>query len=76
MCSLVEENIEHFMTCSTYGKVAWEINWKEIYLNNVKNQNCVAKEVKQRQFIRNNKLQEVGLPPLLAPLLHIDVEQE
>ena len=26
MCSLVEENSEHFMTCSTYGKVAWEIN--------------------------------------------------
>ena len=34
MCSLVEENIKHFMTCSTYGEVAWEINFKEIFLNN------------------------------------------
>ena len=75
-CSLFEENIDHFMTCSKYGKVAWEINWKEIFLNNVKNLNFVEKEVKQRQFIRNKKLQEVGLPPLMAPLLHIDVEQE
>ena len=43
MCSLTEENIEHFMTCRAYGKVAWEVNWKLIFENNVEQQNKVAK---------------------------------
>ena len=76
MCEMLEENIEHFMSCEAYGKTSWEIDWKEIFGNNVQNQNTVAKEVKRRQFIRKKKLDEVGLPLLLAPLLQTSVEQE
>ena len=76
MCEMLEENIEHFMSCEAYGKTSWEIDWKEIFGNNVKNQNTVAKEVKRRQFIRKKKIDEVGLPLLLAPLLQTSVEQE
>ena len=75
MCETLEENIEHFMSCIAYRKTSWEINWKQIFGNNVKNQNTVAKEVKQRQFIRKKKLEEAGLPPMLAPLFQISVEQ-
>ena len=74
MCEKYEENIEHFMTCEAYGKVTWEINWREVFENNVSNQNIVAKEIKRRQFIRKRKLDKVGLPPLLAPLLQASVE--
>ena len=65
------------MTCRAYGKAAWEINWKSKYQNNVKHQNIVAKEVKRRQFFTKIKKNlEVGRPLLLAPLLHIIVEQQ
>ena len=75
MCEMLEENIEHFMSCESYGKTSWEIDWKEIFGSNVKNQNTVAKEIKRRQFIRKKKLDKVGLPPILAPLLKTSVEQ-
>ena len=50
-----EENIEPFMSCEAYGKVTWEINWREVFENNKSNQNIVAKEIKRRQFIRKKK---------------------
>jgi hypothetical protein len=74
MCGKYEENIEHFMTCRSYGTVSLEINWREIYGNNVLNQVQVAKEIKRRQFIRKRKLDEVGLSLPLAPLLQTSVE--
>ena len=76
MCEMIEETIEHFMTCRTYGKTSWEIDWKLIFLDDVENQNTVAKEVKRRQFIRKKKIEEAGLPPNMAPLLQYNVEQE
>ena len=76
MCEMLEETIEHFMTCKTYGKTSWEIDWKLIFLDNVENQNTVAKEVKRRQYIRKKKLEEVSLPPITASLLQTNVEQE
>ena len=76
MCEKEDETIEHFMTCNTYGKTSWEIDWILIYLDNVENKNSVAKEVKRRQFIRKKKLDEVGLPPTMAPLLQSNVEQK
>ena len=77
MCALEDENIEHFMSCESYGKkTSWEIDWKEIFGNNVKNQNTVAKDAKRRQFRRKKKLDKVGLPSILAPLLRSSVEQE
>ena len=64
------------MTCITYGKTAWEIDWKLVFLDNIESQNTVAKEIKRRQFIRKKKLEEVGLPPNMAPLLQSNVEQK
>ena len=64
------------MACRAYGKVAVEINWKSTYQNNIKHQNIVGKEVKEDIFLINKKLFEVHLPPLLATLLPIIVEQE
>ena len=65
MCSFLEENIGHFMTCSTYRKVAWEINWKEIFQNNVENQNSVAKNVKKKKtyiYIYEKQKASTGRP--------------
>ena len=76
MCEMLEETIEHIMTCKTYGKISWANDWRLIYLDNVENQNSVAKEVKRRQFIKKKKLDEVGLPPTMAPLLQSNVEQK
>ena len=64
------------MTCKTYGKTAWEIDWKLKVLDNVENQNIVTKHIKRIQFIRKKKLEEVGLPPNMAPLLQSNVEQK
>ena len=69
-----EENVEYFMSCEAYGKVTWDINCKEIFATNISIQNIVAKEIKRRQFIRKRKLEKVGLPPHLAPLLQASVE--
>ena len=69
MCSLSEEIFEHLMTCKAYGKVIWEVHWKNIFVNNMENQIIVAKEVNRRQYLRKKRIYEVGLPPILAPLL-------
>ena len=69
LCSVSEESCEHYMSCSTYGKVSCEIRWKEILLNNVENQIIVAKEVKRRKYLRKKRIEEVGLPPIMAPQL-------
>ena len=62
------------MSCSFYGPVYLENNWTEIYGDDYEKQNCIAKEIRRRQRIRKNKLEEVGLPQLLAPLLQDPVE--
>ena len=76
MCELLEETIEQFMTCRTYGKTSWEIDWKLIYLNSVENLNSFAKEVKRRQFIRKKKLDKVGRPPNMVSVLQSNIEQK
>ena len=50
-----EENVKYFMSCKAYGKVTWDINWKEIFATNISTQNIVAKEIKRRQFKRKKK---------------------
>ena len=75
MCQLSEEDFQHFITCEAYGNEPLEINWQEIFGNNVFNQNIVAKEVKSRHKLRKEKLEEDGLPQILAPMLHTSVEQ-
>ena len=62
MCENFDENIEHFMSCSFYGPVYLENNWTEIYGDDYEKQNSIAKEIRRRQRIRKNKLEEVGLP--------------
>ena len=75
MCEMSGETIDNFLTCRAYGKITLKIDWKEIFLDNVENQITVAKEVKRRQYVRKKKLDEVGLPLLMAPLLQSNVEQ-
>ena len=75
MCDLVLENLDHFMSCKEYGHGKLTIEWKEIFLDDVNNQNKIAKEVKRRLFIRKTKLEKVGLPTNVAPLLQDSVEQ-
>ena len=70
MCEKYEDNIEHFMTCRAYGKELFETNWTEVFGNSVVNKNVAGKEIKRRQFMKKKKkLDDVGLPPPLAPLL-------
>ena len=35
MCEKFEENIEHFMNCISYGKGTLEMNWTDVFGNNV-----------------------------------------
>ena len=74
MCLVTEENFEHFMTCQCYGPTDSEIVYTEIFENNPEYQYHVAIEIKRRLDIRKTKLDEVGLPQTLAPLLQDTVE--
>ena len=75
MCDLIPKHLDHFMSCKEYGHGKLTIDWKEIFLDDVNNQNKIAKEVKRRLFIRKTKLEKVGLPTNVAPLLQDSVEQ-
>ena len=75
MCALEDENIEHFMTCGLYGNKI-EIPWTDIFENDSDTQFLIAIEIKRRQHMRKNKIEEVGLPHNVAPLLRISVEQQ
>ena len=74
MCENCDENIEHFMSCSLYGQSDLENHWSEINGDDFEIQNSIAREIRRRQDIRKLKLEEVGLPQLLAPLLQDPVE--
>ena len=71
MCKLCEEDFEHFISCDAYGNQPLEIDWKEIFGNNVSNQITMAQEVKSRHISRKLKLEEDGRPYILAPKLQI-----
>ena len=73
MCKVLEDSFEHFMNCKTYGKLSCETNLTEIFGNYVHQLNIIAREIQKRQRLRKIKLEEVGLPPLLAPLLQTDL---
>ena len=74
MCQMIEDNFEHFMKCFLYGPTNLEIEYTEMFGNTHENQYIVAIEIKRRSQIRKAKLDEVGLPPLMAPLLQDTVE--
>ena len=69
MCEMLEENLNHFMSCQAYGNNPLTVYWKQIFENHPEEQNEIALEVKRRQNIRKCKLDKAGLPPNLAPLL-------
>ena len=71
MCKMAVETMEHFMICETYGKGSLETDWTEIYSNDAENLFEIAKEIRRRKHMRNSKINEDGLPPILAPLLQI-----
>ena len=59
-CQLYEENMEHFMTCESYGRKN-KTNWRKIYENDsaIEEKIAIAKEAIERKTVRNN-LQEGG----------------
>ena len=69
MCKLSDENIKHFMSCKAYGMDSLDIDWKLIYENEPETQFKIAEEIKRRHNLRKYKLEEVGLPSNVAPLL-------
>ena len=63
------QSFDHFMKCSSYGQTELNILHTEFFENNPEDQYEIAKEIKRRIQIRKRKLDEVGLPSKLAPLL-------
>ena len=51
-----------------------DYNLTDVYGNDFEKQNIIAKDVRKIQQKRKHKLEEVGLPQLLAPLLQDPVE--
>ena len=51
-----------------------EINWKYVYRDDTDKLNCISIERRMRQHLRKLKLEEVGLPQVLVPLLQDPVE--
>ena len=45
MCNLIPENLDHFISCKEYEHGKLTIEWKEIFLDDVDNQNKITKEV-------------------------------
>ena len=48
----------------------------EIFGNNSDKQCLIAKEINKRLHMKKHKIEEVGLPHNVAPLLRISVEQQ
>ena len=69
MCKLSEETIDHFMSCPAYGETSLERDWKIIYGNDTESQFEIATEIRKRHTLQISKLEEVGLPHNMAPLL-------
>ena len=75
MCNMLEENMDHFMSCLAYGKSRNDINWKYIFENDLEKQHFIVLEIKRRDYIRKYKLDKAGLPSQnLAPMLHLPFE--
>ena len=62
------------MTCSSYGNNPLQIHWSKFFENNVKDHVSIAKNIKRRQFLRKRRLEEDGLPQIMAPMLQPSVE--
>ena len=71
MCKLSADIMEIFMSCETYGKGSLETDWKEIYCNDSESQIEISREIRRRILMRTSKINEEGLPPILAHLLQI-----
>ena len=69
MCKLSEETIDNFMSCPAYGETSLEKDGKIIYGNDTESQFEIATEIRKRHTLQISKLEEVGLPHNMAPLL-------
>jgi hypothetical protein len=65
MCKIKEENMDHFMTCDSYGRT--NISWEEIYENVTEKQIEIGSEAKIRLTIREKRKEEDGHASSLAP---------
>ena len=68
---MFEEDFDHIISCDAYGNKTLDIDYREIFDKYVSHQITIAKEVKSRHFMRTLKLEEDGLPHILAPKLLI-----
>ena len=71
MCKMFEEDFDHIISCDAYGNKTLDIDYREIFDKDVSHQITIAKEVKSRHCMRTLKLEEDGLPHILAPKLLI-----
>ena len=59
-----EEDMDHFMSCSAYGK-------RRSFENDSEKQHHIALEIKWRGYIQKSELDKAGMPSKnLAPMLH------
>ena len=65
MCSIKEENIEHFMNCNAYERM--NIPWEDIYKNDQVKLVKIGKEAMLRMDLREKKKTEDGQTSSLVP---------
>ena len=57
------------MSFPAYGKTSIEKDWKIIYGNDSKSQFKIAAEIRKQHNLQKSKLEQVGLPSNVAPML-------
>ena len=69
MCDLFGGRFQHFMSCPSYSNIFLDLNWIDIYEDDLEKQNIIAVEVYRRKQIQKTKL-----PHQLASLLQDPVK--
>ena len=59
MCLEVSEIMDHFINCDSYGDKL-EVNWKDIYEENIKNQFIIGEFILNRYRKRETKIKQQG----------------
>ena len=50
MCNMWEENVQHFITYSSYGNISLNIHWSHMLEKNPREQVNIAKDIKRKHF--------------------------
>ena len=57
-CHIKEENMNHFMSCTSYEKRSFEYDWKDILKNDIEKQYKIAQIVFDRMNQRQDRIYE------------------